>query len=92
MNTVLKLSVALALVSTACSSGNWVDMPGLGANDCKDLEKGKLSGSGVGASIVLGKNGKDTVAFMARATCSQSGKAWTGDTRCGDTGLQVKCK
>ena len=91
MKTKVQLSIVVATLAAGCSGGNWVDVPTL--SDCSALE-GKSKDPAVAATqIVRGKKDpKEAVAFFARATCSQSGKAWTGDVRCGDTGVQVKCK
>ena len=86
----MRISAALAVLAMGCSGGTWVDVPVL--KDCKALEGKSKDLSLAGAQTVLGTNTKDTVAYFARATCSQSGKAWTGDVRCGDTGVQAKCK
>ncbi len=86
--------VAAAVLATACSTGTWVDLAAFGApRNCKDLD-GKTHGKErVGAEILLGSSDvKETLAFFARATCSNVGKAWTTDFRCSDTGVQVKCK
>jgi hypothetical protein len=90
MKTAMVVSAALAILSTGCSGGNWVDVPVF--KDCKALDGKSKDMSLAGAQMVLGTNTKETVAYFARATCSTSGKSWTGDTRCGDTGVQVKCK
>ncbi|MGO9832492.1 MAG: hypothetical protein ACLPJH_20405 [Myxococcaceae bacterium] len=84
-----RMLLAAVLVG-GCSGGNWVDVPTF--KDCKILDGTSKDLSVAGAQMVLGTNPKETVAYFARATCSTSGKAWTGDTRCGDTGVQVKCK
>jgi hypothetical protein len=93
MKTVMKLSTAVALLAMGCSGGSWVDLAAFGApRNCKDLD-GKTTGKELnGAAILLNANGKEVLNFFARATCSNAGKAWTGDVRCGDTGVQVKCK
>jgi hypothetical protein len=95
--TVMKgmrtLSAVLSVLVMGCSSGTWVDLAAYGApRNCKDLD-GKSKGLELsGAQIVLRGNVKDELNFFARATCSNVGKAWTSDVRCGDTGVQVKCK
>lgn len=91
MKTVIQRLVIAAALGTGCSGGNWVDVPVF--KDCKVLEGKSKDLSLAGAQMVMGTSDpKETVAFFARATCSTSGKAWTGDARCGDTGVQVKCK
>jgi hypothetical protein len=90
MKTVRKLSAAVAMLAAGCSGGNWVDVPIF--KDCKVLDGTSKDLSLASAQTVLGTNTKETVAYFARATCSTSGKAWTGDVRCGDTGVQAKCK
>ena len=87
------LVVAVVTLGTSCSSGTWVDLAAFGApRNCKDLD-GKTRGKEMsGADILLKGNVKEELAFFARATCSNVGKAWTGDYRCGDTGVQIKCK
>ena len=89
MRTSLQLAI-LAMFAMGCSGGTWVDVPVF--KDCKALDGKSKDSSLTGAQIVLGTNTKDTVAYFARVTCSNSGKAWTGDVRCGDTGVQAKCK
>lgn len=93
MARVRKLSAVLPILFMGCSSGTWVDLAAYGApRNCKDLD-GKSKGQELsGAQIVLRGNVKDELNFFARATCSNVGKAWTTDVRCGDTGVQVKCK
>jgi len=91
---VMALAVVVAVLATGCSTGTWVDLAAFGApRNCKDLD-GKTHGKErVGAEILLGSSDvKETLAFFARATCSNVGKAWTTDFRCSDTGVQVKCK
>ncbi|MGO9064281.1 MAG: hypothetical protein ACLQIH_06010 [Myxococcaceae bacterium] len=90
MKPARQLLALSAIIVAGCSGGNWVDVPTF--KDCKILDGTSKDLSVVGAQMVLGTNPKETVAYFARATCSTSGKAWTGDTRCGDTGVQVKCK
>ncbi len=68
-----------ALFLTQCG-GNWVDMAGIGCDDVKEMKEGK------------GFVGKDTLTQVARAYCTQSGKSFSGDFRCGDHGAQAKCK
>ena len=87
------LAMAAVTLEAGCSSGTWVDLAAFGApRNCKDLD-GKTQGKELaGAQILLKGNVKDSLAFFARATCSNVGKAWTGDYRCGDTGVQIKCK
>lgn len=93
MKTLMKLGAAAAILATGCSSGTWVDLAAYGApRNCKDLD-GKSKGLELaGPQIVLNANVKETLNFFARATCSNVGKAWTGDVRCADTGVQIKCK
>jgi hypothetical protein len=90
MKNVIPRWVLVAALGTGCSGGNWVDVPIL--KDCSVL-KGKSDPSLAGAQVVIGSSDpKETVAFFARATCSNSGKAWTGDARCENAAVQVKCK
>jgi hypothetical protein len=93
MTKVRKLLAVVPILFLGCSSGSWVDLAAFGApRNCKDLD-GKSKGKELsGAEIVLNANAKETLIFFARATCSNVGKAWTSDVRCGDTGVQVKCK
>lgn len=93
MKKLTKVLAVMPILVTACSSGTWVDLAAFGApRNCKDLD-GKTKGKEMsGAEILLNANGKETLTFFARATCSNVGKAWTSDVRCGDTGVQVKCK
>jgi thioredoxin-related protein len=93
MKKLVRALVVLPIFLTACSSGSWVDLAAFGApRNCKDLD-GKTKGKELsGAEILLNANAKETLIFFARATCSNVGKAWTSDVRCGDTGVQVKCK
>jgi hypothetical protein len=93
MTKVKRLSAVLPILLLGCSSGTWVDLAAYGApRNCKDLD-GKSKGLELsGAQIVLRANIKEELNFFARATCSNVGKAWTSDVRCGDTGVQVKCK
>ena len=93
MKTAMRLLAAVALLAVGCSGGSWVDLAAFGApRNCKDLD-GKSKGKQLtGAEIVLNANAKEVLDFFARATCSNAGKAWTGEVRCGDTGVQVKCK
>jgi hypothetical protein len=69
-----------ALLLTQCGGGNWVDMAGIGCEDIKKMEEQK------------GFMGKDSIIQVARAYCSQAGKTFSGDFRCGDHGGQAKCK
>ena len=87
------LAAAVVTLGAGCSSGTWVDLAAFGApRNCKDLD-GKTQGREMaGAEILLKGNVKDSLAFFSRATCSNVGKAWTGEFRCGDTGVQIKCK
>ena len=87
------VAVAVLTLATGCSGGSWVDLAAFGApRNCKDLD-GKTAGREMaGADILLRANVKENLAFFARATYSNVGKAWTGDFRCGDTGVQIKCK
>jgi hypothetical protein len=93
MKIAMKLVAAILLLAMGCSGGSWVDLAAFGApRNCKDLD-GKSKGVELaGPEILLNANGKETLNFFARATCSNAGKAWTGDVKCGDTGVQVKCK
>jgi hypothetical protein len=93
MARVRKLSAFLPILVMGCSSGTWVDLAAFGApRNCKDLD-GKSKGVELsGAQILLRGNVKEELTFFARATCSNVGKAWTSEVRCGDTGVQVKCK
>ncbi len=90
---MVALAIGTVTLAMACSGGTWVDLAAFGApRNCKDLD-GKTQGRELsGAELVLGGNVKETLTFFARATCSNVGKAWTTEFRCGDTGVQVKCK
>ncbi len=69
-----------ALLLTQCGGGNWVDMAGI---SCDDVEKAENS---------KGFMGKESMIQVARGYCTQSGKSFSGDFRCGDHGAQAKCK
>jgi hypothetical protein len=93
MKTAMKVLAVVAPLAMGCSGGSWVDLAAYGApRNCKDLD-GKSKGVElVGPQILLNADAKESLNFFARATCSNAGKAWTGDVRCGDTGVQVRCK
>ncbi len=67
-------------VLAGCSCGSWVDLAQMAGAGCKELADMKKPAN-TGA-----------LTSFARQTCSTSGKAWTGDTRCENDVVQVKCK
>jgi hypothetical protein len=77
--TIFCLSLCVLLMS-ACGGGKWVDLAGIGCEDIEKMEKNK------------GFMGKESIIQVARAYCTQSGKTFGGDLRCGDHGAQAKCK
>jgi len=67
-------------VLAGCSCGSWVDLAPMTGAGCKELEDMKKPAN------------KRALESFARQTCSMAGKVWTGDTRCENEAVQVKCK
>ena len=79
MRKLIINGLVLSLLA-GCSSGSWVDLAQMAGAPCKELADMKKPAN-MGA-----------LTSFARQTCSTSGKAWTGDTRCENDAIQVKCK
>ncbi len=73
---VLLFFLSASLFLISCG-GTWVDMPG--ATNCTDEKIEKVRNASMGMTMFTG-------------ICSRAGKAYTGDLRCSDGRLQVKCK
>ncbi|HEX3775630.1 MAG TPA: hypothetical protein VHV51_14260 [Polyangiaceae bacterium] len=86
-----RFSIAFSLMATGCDSGNWVDGSWLVGCQAQS-EIAKLADSKDPAEVAKAETAKQGMTLEARATCSKSGKAFTGDFRCENGSGQVKCK
>ena len=77
------IALALAVLGIAgCDNGKWLNMP-VPMNDCAAFEQEKASTK---------KDAEEAMKMLAQPICLQSGTNYTGDYRCKDDNLQIKCK
>ena len=83
--------LAFAWLAAGCDSGNWVDGSWLVGCQAQS-EVAKAADSKDPAEVAKAETAKQGMTLEARATCSKSGKTFTGDFRCENGAGQVKCK
>jgi hypothetical protein len=87
----IAFSSVLLFAAAGCDGGNWVD--GSWAVGCDaQTQIAKAADSKDPAEVAKAEAGQKFMVMEARATCSKSGKAFTGDFRCENGSGQVKCK
>lgn len=73
----------MLMVLAGCDGGTWLNVPGTSSKDCDDLAKAEGQAK---------ENIEEGLKAMGQVMCLQSGKNYTGDSRCDDGNIQVKCK